>query len=172
MSNNHTNRIRKYNNEIRGADKYGRGSTKVGDVTEVRDDTGEVIDRLVRPRKRPLSEVILDQDLVNFLEAKRPRVPRARTPSGGPGSSGAGPSASAAPNAAAAVLPPISEEEYPLPNMEEQEQQEIAYPDYLLYTILYFDGLISHGSYEPAVCGSASIGSKDATRESGKGFTA
>ena len=61
--------MRKYNKEVHGADKYGGGTTTVGDVTEARNGLGEVVERFIKPRKRPLSE-LLDEDLARFAEVK------------------------------------------------------------------------------------------------------
>ncbi|KAK3502211.1 hypothetical protein B0T13DRAFT_523951 [Neurospora crassa] len=84
VSNNHTNKMRKYNKEVQGSNKYGGGATTVGDVTEARNGLGEVVERFIKPRKRPLAE-LLGEDLARFAEVKRLRT---RTTTGGSAASG------------------------------------------------------------------------------------
>lgn len=84
--------MRKYNKEVHGADKYGGGATTVGDVTEARNGLGEVVERFIKPRKRPLSD-LLDEDLARFAEVKRLRT---RTATGGSAASGGASSITAA----------------------------------------------------------------------------
>ncbi|KAJ4385109.1 hypothetical protein N0V85_008240, partial [Neurospora sp. IMI 360204] len=105
VSNNHTNKMKKYNNEVGGAKKYGGGATTVGDVTEARDGSGRVVERFIKPRKRPLTE-LLGEDLTRFAEVKRPKTARTRTATGDSAASGAAYGGTAA----VGVMPSIPKE--------------------------------------------------------------
>ncbi|KAK3338791.1 hypothetical protein B0H65DRAFT_541693 [Neurospora tetraspora] len=114
VSNNHTNKLKIFNTELKGARDNGRTVTENNDTAEIRDASGILVKTLVRPRKRSLND-FLDGELP--LDVTKPkRAPRSRTATGGSVASVAtaamtGVGGQPAQGAAASALPAIQEEE-------------------------------------------------------------
>ncbi|KAK1779784.1 hypothetical protein QBC45DRAFT_392070 [Copromyces sp. CBS 386.78] len=72
VSNNHTNKLKEYRKPLDQVRKFGGSYETVGNVTYVKKSTGEVIETLTRPQKRPLTD-FLDDDLAAYARVKRQR---------------------------------------------------------------------------------------------------
>ncbi|KAJ4385108.1 hypothetical protein N0V85_008239 [Neurospora sp. IMI 360204] len=114
VSNNHTNKLKIFNTELKGARDNGRTVTENDDIAEIRDASGALVKSLVRPRKRPLSD-FMDRELPPEV-AKSKRASRSRTATGSSAASVTtattiGNGGQPPQSAVATALPAIQEEE-------------------------------------------------------------
>ncbi|KAK3947397.1 hypothetical protein QBC32DRAFT_374333 [Pseudoneurospora amorphoporcata] len=79
LSNNHTNKVREYNKDVKAAAKFsGRTTTAEDGTTRIYDAAGNLVKEFRRPEKRPLSELLGDR----LTSIARPKRARTRTASG------------------------------------------------------------------------------------------
>ncbi|KAK3947395.1 hypothetical protein QBC32DRAFT_365809 [Pseudoneurospora amorphoporcata] len=80
VSNNYTNSLKPYHNEVKGARQNGRTVSENNNIAEFRDAAGNLIKTLEKPRKRPLSDFLADELPAQVKKPKRVR--RGRTATG------------------------------------------------------------------------------------------
>ncbi|KAK1779783.1 hypothetical protein QBC45DRAFT_373942 [Copromyces sp. CBS 386.78] len=79
LSNNHSNKLREFNKDVKAAAKFsGRTTTAEDGTTRIYDVAGNLVKEFRRPEKRPLSELLGDR----LASIARPKRARTRTASG------------------------------------------------------------------------------------------
>ncbi|KAK3338788.1 hypothetical protein B0H65DRAFT_579582, partial [Neurospora tetraspora] len=112
LSNNHTNKMRDFNKDVKAASKFGGSVTTVDRITSVYDAAGNLVRAFVRPEKRPLSD-FLGNRLAGIAKPKRARTRAATGDStiSVPASSNSSNSEQPVAGTAGGPMTPIQEEE-------------------------------------------------------------